>query len=90
MKSINESQGSDLLLNMYKFYSKRYASNPSEIEKKFNAAVEDLITTGDIKNVEYIDFCVTHDIEPKIKEKKQSSSSSSSDPCGHSVSYRGC
>jgi hypothetical protein len=95
MGHINESQQSDLLMNMYNFYKKRYASNQSEMEKKFNDAVEDLIDTGDISKAEYVAFCVTHDIEPKIKKKSSSSSSSSSyssgDSCGGGYSsYRGC
>jgi hypothetical protein len=60
------------------------------MEKRFNNAVEDLITTGDITKREYTEFCVTHDIEPKVK--KQSSSTWNDnlpnyDPC--SGGYRG-
>lgn len=90
MQNINESQGSELLSNMYNFYKRRYSNDQLEMERKFNLAVEDLIDTGDIKKAEYMDFCVTHDIEPKVKEKPKYSSSSSSDSCGHSYSYRGC
>jgi hypothetical protein len=96
MEKINESQSSDLLMNMYNFYNKRYSSNPTEMEKKFNDAVEDLIDTGDISKVDYVNFCVTHDIEPKVKKKSSSSSPSSSsyssgDSCGGGYSsYRGC
>lgn len=93
MDRINESQEPELLMNMYNFYKKRYANNQSEMEKKFNTACEDLISTGDITKKEYVAFCVTHDIEPKVEEvtKKSTSSSStySSDPCGRSTSYRG-
>jgi hypothetical protein len=97
MDKINESQASDLLMNMYNFYKKRYASNQTEMEQKFNDAVEDLIATGDISKAEYMNFCVTHDIEPKVKKKSTSSSSSSSssytgDSCGGGGGYRrgGC
>ena len=79
----------ELLQKMYDFYQKRYSDNQSEMEKRFNDAVEDLITTGDITKREYTEFCVTHDIEPKIKKK--SSSLSNYDPCsgGGSRTYRG-
>lgn len=92
MEHINESQASDLLMNMYNFYKKRYASNQTEMETKFNDAVEDLIGTGDITKAEYMSFCVTHDIEPRVKKKSSSSSSSSSstytaDPCGRGGGY---
>jgi hypothetical protein len=97
MDKINESQSSELLMNMYNFYKKRYASNQTEMEQKFNDAVEDLIATGDISKAEYMNFCVTHDIEPKVKKKSTSSSSSSSssytgDSCGGGGGYRrgGC
>lgn len=89
MEHINESQGTDLLTNMYNFYKRRYAANQSEMEEKFNNAVEDLIGTGDINKAEYIDFCVTHDIEPKIKKKP--TPSTSSDSCGGGGrTYGGC
>lgn len=90
MENINESQSSDLLMNMYNFYKKRYSSNQTEMETKFNDAVEDLIGTGDITKAEYMSFCVTHDIEPRVKKKSSSSSSSSSytgDSCGHGGGY---
>ncbi len=88
---MDQPQSYDLLNNMYNFYKGRYSANQSEMEEKFNNAVEDLIGTGDISKTEYISFCVTHDIEPRIKKKTTSSSSSSSDPCGHSyASVRGC
>lgn len=80
----------ELLQKMYDFYQRRYSDNQSEMEKRFNNAVEDLITTGDITKREYTEFCVTHDIEPKVK--KQSSSTWNDnlpnyDPC--SGGYRG-
>ena len=90
MEHINESQSSELLMNMYNFYKKRYASNQTNMETKFNDAVEDLIGTGDITKAEYMSFCVTHDIEPRVKKKSSSSSSSSSytgDSCGHGGGY---
>ena len=95
MEKINESQASELLMNMYNFYKKRYATNQTEMEKKFNDAVEDLINTGDISKAEYMSFCVTHDIEPKVQKKTTSSSSSSSsssytgDSCGGGGYRRG-
>lgn len=74
---------SEILLNMYNFYKKRYSSNQAEMETKFNDAVEDLIGTGDITKVEYMNFCFTHDIEPKVKKKtKTSSTTSYGDGCG--------
>ena len=93
MEKINESQSSELLMNMYNFDKKRYATNQTEMENKFNDAVEDLIGTGDISKAEYMSFCVTHDIEPKVKKKTSSSSSSSSsysgDSCGRGGYTRG-
>lgn len=79
----------ELLQKMYDFYQKRYSDNQPEMEKRFNDAVEDLISTGDITKREYTEFCVTHDIEPKVKKQSSSSSYSSSnyDPC--SGGYRG-
>lgn len=47
-----------LLQKMYDFYQKRYSDNQPEMEKRFNDAVEDLITTGDITKREYTEFCV--------------------------------
>ena len=90
MEKINESS-SQVLTNMYNFYKKRYGSNPSEMEKRFNKACKDLIDTNDVSHLDYIDFCVTHDIEPEIEEKpkKTTSSSSSSDSCGHTSWNRG-
>lgn len=81
-----------ILLNMYNFYKKRYSTDQSEMEKKFNDAVEDLITTGDISKIEYTEFCVTHDIEPKVKKKNISSSTYTGDGCSGDVgrNYRGC
>ena len=57
------------------------------METKFNNAVEDLIETGDIKHKGYIAFCVTHDVEPKIKPKPKYTPSS--DPCGHGGAPQG-
>ena len=74
-----ESSG-EVLMNMYNFYKKRYATNQSEMERRFNNAVEDLISTGDIKKAEYIKFCVTHDIEPKVEEKPTTTRGSYSAP----------
>lgn len=73
-----------ILLNMYNFYKKRYSTDQSEMEKKFNDAVEDLINTGDISKIEYTEFCVTHDIEPKVKKTTThvGSSTYTGDSCG--------
>lgn len=95
MEQLNESQETDLLMNMYNFYKKRYANDQTTMEKKFNTACEDLISTGDISKKEYMSFCVTHDIEPVVAEitKKittSSSSSSSVDSCGRTTSRGGC
>lgn len=64
------AQEVELLSKMLSFYKKRYSTNSSTMEEKFNDAVEDLIETGDISKSVYIDFCVTHDIEPRIKKQK--------------------
>ena len=82
----------ELLQKMYDFYQRRYSDDQSEMEKRFNNAVEDLITTGDITKREYTEFCVTHDIEPKVKKKSSDDNYTHSyDPCGNGgrVSYRG-
>jgi hypothetical protein len=80
----------ELLQKMYDFYQRRYSDNQAEMEKRFNDAVKDLITTGDITKREYTEFCVTHDIEPEVKKKSSSSSSYSYDPCsGGGRNYRG-
>lgn len=79
----------EILKKILEFYKKRY--NGPELEEKFNKACEDLIQSGDIKKSDYMLFCIDNDIEPIIKKKSKSSSGGSSgDPCGHSVSYRGC
>ena len=82
----------EVLMNMYNFYKKRYATNPSEMERRFNNAVEDLISTGDIKRAEYIKFCVTHDIEPKVEKKPTTTRGYTAptdygDSCGHGRTY---
>ena len=98
MEKINEGQSNELLTNMLAFYKRRYADRQSEMETKFNAAAEDLIETGDISKKEYMDFCVTHDVEPTVKTKpvvKKKTSSSSSlyssggDSCGGGSSRHG-
>jgi hypothetical protein len=85
------SKSKELLDNLYKFYNKRYSG--SDIEKKFNLAVKDLINTGDIEMSDYILFCTKNDIDPDTKIKSSSSSSSSSssyhsDGCGSGGGYR--
>ncbi len=82
MKSINESQEVELLDRLMNFYKKRY-SEKSSFEKKFNDAVQDLISTGDIKKNEYIKFCIDNDIEPIIPNKPSTSNYTSSG-CGSS------
>ena len=72
----------ELLAKLLQFYKGRY--NGSELESKFNDACEDLVGTGDLKRAVYIKFCVTNDIEPKIKKP---SSSYGNDGCGGG-SYR--
>lgn len=58
------SQEIDLLDKLYAFYSKRYQG--TTLEEKFNAAVYDLVKTGDIQKATYMEFCVEHDIEPYV------------------------
>jgi hypothetical protein len=93
MDNINESQSSELLMNMYNFYKKRYSADQKSMEDKFNTAALNLIDSNDITKKEYIEFCVTHDIEPVVKKtptKTSTSSSYTSDPCGHSYSRSSC
>jgi hypothetical protein len=58
------SQEIDLLNKLYAFYSKRYQG--TTLEEKFNAAVYDLVKTGDVQKATYMEFCVEHDIEPYV------------------------
>ena len=58
------SQEIDLLDKLYAFYSKRYQG--TTLEEKFNAAVYDLVKTGDVQKATYMEFCVEHDIEPYV------------------------
>jgi hypothetical protein len=58
------SQEIDLLNKLYTFYSKRYQG--TTLEEKFNAAVYDLVKTGDVQKATYMEFCVEHDIEPYV------------------------
>lgn len=76
------SQQIDLLNRLLDFYKKRYSSNQSTLEDKFNDACEDLIKTGDIKKSVYIKFCIDSDIEPKttIKTTIKATKSKSYDP----------
>jgi hypothetical protein len=83
---IYESQGTDLLAKMLKFYSRRYASNQQEMEKKFNDAAEDLIREKDVTRAEYMEFCLDNDIEPRSTGRGSGSSGSSS---GSSSGYSG-
>jgi hypothetical protein len=82
------SKSKELLENLYKFYNKRYSSNQSTMEEKFNDAVEDLISTGDINKSDYILFCTQNDIEPRVKKPSSSSSSYNDDGCGSGGGYR--
>ena len=70
-----------LLQKLYDFYSRRYTN--TELEKKFNEATQDLINSGDINKKDYIEFCVTHDIEPVINKTISTSTPSTpySYPC---------
>jgi hypothetical protein len=54
------SQEIDLLNKLYAFYSKRY--NGTTLEEKFNAAVYDLVKTGDVQKSTYMEFCVDNKI----------------------------
>ena len=59
------SQEIDLLTKLHAFYSKRYKG--AQLEEKFNAAVYDLVKTGDVQKSTYMEFCVEHDIEPQVE-----------------------
>jgi hypothetical protein len=58
------SQEIDLLTKLYSFYSRRY--NGSTLEEKFNAAVYDLVKTGDVQKATYMEFCIDNNIEPYV------------------------
>jgi hypothetical protein len=58
------SQEIDLLNKLYAFYSKRYQG--TTLEEKFNAAVYDLVKTGDVQKATYMEFCVDNNIEPYV------------------------
>jgi hypothetical protein len=58
------SQEIDLLNKLYVFYSKRYQG--TTLEEKFNAAVYDLVKTGDVQKATYMEFCVDNNIEPYV------------------------
>jgi hypothetical protein len=77
MGKLHDSQQEELLSKLLAFYKKRY-SVQSEFEKKFNDAVEDLISTGDVEKPVYLIFCTENNIEPKIKKPTPPSSFSSS------------
>jgi hypothetical protein len=70
----------ELLTKLLAFYKSRYQGK--ELEDKFNLACEDLISTNDIKHVNYVKFCVENDIEPKIRKPQTHISHSSGDGCG--------
>jgi hypothetical protein len=80
-----------LLNKMHDFYKGRYSGE--EMEKKFNDAVEDLISTGDITRKEFLEFCYDNNIEPITKKKKKSDDGPrmpSYDPCSRGGGgYRG-
>lgn len=59
------SQEIDLLTKLYAFYSRRY--NGTTLEEKFNAAVYDLVKTGDVQKATYMEFCVDNNIEPYVE-----------------------
>lgn len=75
----------ELLSKLYTFYSSRYSG--TELESKFNAAVEDLILAGDIKQSVYIKYCIDNNIEPTIK-KRPTPTYSSGDSCSSGRSFR--
>jgi len=67
------SQEIDLLTKLHAFYSKRYKG--TQLEEKFNAAVYDLVKTGDVQKSTYMEFCVEHDIEPQVERETSSTCS---------------
>jgi hypothetical protein len=81
------SQEIDLLTKLHAFYSKRYKG--SELEKKFNAAVYDLVRTGDVQKSTYMEFCVEHDIEPQIEPVRPVAPAPGPAPARHYY-YDGC
>jgi len=56
----------ELLQQLYTFYSGRYTGK--ELETKFNAACDELVNAGDIKQPAYIKFCIDKDVEPIIRK----------------------
>lgn len=80
----------ELLIKMLNFYKKRYTGK--ELETKFNDACDELIDSGDISRKDYMQFCIDNDIEPKVKKKKESRSSSSdwSSGCGNTSHRSSC
>lgn len=74
---MDKSEQKQLLDKMYSFYKKRYSDK--ELEKKFNSACEDIISSDDVSISVYMEFCIDNDIEPTIKKRRKSSPSSSSD-----------
>lgn len=59
------SQEIDLLTKLHAFYSKRYKG--AQLGEKFNAAVYDLVKTGEVQKSTYMKFCDEHDIEPQVE-----------------------
>lgn len=57
-------QQEELLTNLIEFYKRKF---PGNFKDKFDNAIADLITTGDVTRITYINFCTKHDIDPKIK-----------------------
>lgn len=81
-----------LMTKLLDLYKKRYSDK--ELEKKFNDACIDLISTGDIKRGVYMKFCIENDVEPIVPKTKSSGypQMPAVDSCGgggRSVS-RGC
>lgn len=79
-------QQQELMTKILNLYEKRYKGK--ELENKFNAACEDLIDTNDIERSDYMKFCISNDLEPKLK--KRNSSSYGSDPCSSGGARSSC
>ena len=90
------SQEIDLLTKLYAFYSRRY--NGTTLEEKFNAAVYDLVKTGDVQKATYMEFCVDNNIEPYVEPaapvrpapEPQPQARYYEDPCSRGYARSGC
>jgi hypothetical protein len=88
------SQEIDLLTKLYAFYSRRY--NGSTLEEKFNAAVYDLVRTGDVQKATYMEFCIDNNIEPyvapvaPVRPAPAPAPTYYEDPCSRGYTRSGC